>query len=36
MPPRGADWKQPTGWLNIPYVLERLQKLGIFLPTKNT
>jgi len=31
-----ADWKQPIGWLNIPYSLEHSWKLGIFPPTKNT
>jgi len=36
MAPRGAEWKQPIGWVNIPYLLERSWLLGIFPSTKNT
>jgi len=30
----GAEWKQSIGWLNIPYLVKRLQELGIFPTTK--
>jgi len=40
MPPQGEDWKQPTGWLNIPHILMSYifssWWLGIFSCAKNT
>jgi len=30
----GIDWKQPIGWLNIPYLLKRFAEVRYFSPDK--